>query len=403
MISGKLSTLRRATVALLVAAAGCSLPGTQEKPTTVGCTSPGVTSDQVKLGLVFSDSGIASSALSAARSGIEARIGLANAEGGVHGRRIVYEWRDDASSSSQNALATQDLVQQRSVFGLVAATASLEGSLDSLTEQNIPIVGIALPSWSRYSNLFSHLYMPSPETAARYIRARGGTKIAVVTTGTVALTTETITQYKKAFHALGLTATDPIPYTNSSDSPQQIVRQLAAIDADALIGFTAPEDLASIMQAARAANLHLDVTLSLTGYDKDLLPMFGQALAGVSIPVYFLPFEAGGSPIDRYRNAMSLYAPESVQPDQQFAMLTYIYTDLFLHGLDLAGSCPTRDGFISALRNVHDYDAGGLIAPTDLAANTAQPLTCYAFVWIDPATTAFEVVRQRLCADGTGF
>ncbi|MCK9929836.1 ABC transporter substrate-binding protein [Frankia sp. Mgl5] len=402
MIFGRLSMRWIVSVAIVVVVAGCTLPGSgKRRPVAVGCDSPGVTSDQVKLGLVFSDSGIGSTALSSARSGVDARINLANAEGGIHGRRIFYQWRDDASSSSQNALATQDLVQQESVFGLVAATASLEGSLARLDAQGIPVVGIALPSWNRYRNLFSHLYMPSPGTVARYIQAHGGTRIAVVTTGTVALTMETITQYKNAFSALGLAATDPIPYTSSSDSPQRIVHQLAAIHADALIGFTAPEDLAEIVQAARAASLRLNVDVSLTGYDKALLPAFGQALAGVSIPVYFRPFEAGGPAIDRYRDAMTLYAPESIEPDQQFAMLAYIYTDLFLHGLDLAGTCPTREGFIKALRSVTDYDADGLISPVDLSTNSTQPLDCFAFVRVNSTGTAFDVVHQRLCSNGS--
>ncbi|WP_241255873.1 ABC transporter substrate-binding protein, partial [Candidatus Protofrankia californiensis] len=49
------------------------------------CTAPEVTDSEVKAGLLFSDSGPGASALRGFRSGVEARFGLANAEGGVNG------------------------------------------------------------------------------------------------------------------------------------------------------------------------------------------------------------------------------------------------------------------------------------------------------------------------------
>ncbi|WP_407672301.1 ABC transporter substrate-binding protein [Parafrankia discariae] len=119
-------------------------------------------------------------------------------------------------------------------------------------------------------------------------------------------------------------------------------------------------------------------SISLTGYDPSLLPTLGPALAGVPIPVYFRPSEAGGAPIDRYRDAMARYAPQTAIPEQQFAMFGCICTDLFPRGLEAAGECPTRAGFISALRKVSDYDMGGLIDPVDLASNAGQPIRCNA-------------------------
>ncbi|CAI7978938.1 Amino acid-binding protein [Frankia sp. Hr75.2] len=387
-----------AATILVAAATSCSTLGDGGEA-AAACNSPGVTSEQVKLGFVVSDS---SAALSSARSGVDARIGLANEQGGIHGRRIVYQWRDDANSPSQNARVTEELLRRESAFGLVTATSAIGDSLDSLTTQGVPVVGLAQSAWAKYQNLFSYQYEPSPETVGRYIQASRGTKVAFVTTGASAFTLDIISRYKAAFGSIGLASTETISYASSSDSPARVAQKLADFGADSLIGFTAPQDFAAIVHATRAANLNLATSVSLTGYDRGLLPTLGPALAGVSFPVYFRPFEAGGAPIDRYRNAMTRFAPETIQPEQQFAMRAFIYTDLFLRGLELAGDCPTREGFISALRGVTDYDAGGLIEPVDLSTNAGQPLSCYAFVQINPAGDAFQVVRERLCADGTG-
>ncbi|WP_026239434.1 ABC transporter substrate-binding protein [Parafrankia discariae] len=391
-----------AATVLVVAVTGCSAGGGGGTAAAAACDSPGVTADQVKLGLVVTDSGTGSAAFDSARSGVDARIGLANQEGGINGRQIVYQWRDDANSPSQSANVTASLVQQDSVFGLVTATSAIGNSLDQLAAQSVPIIGFAQPDWGKYQNFFSYLYAASPETIGRYILASGGTKVAFVTTGASTFTLQIMARYQAAFQAIGLGTTDAISYTSSTDNPVRVVQQISAAGADSMIGFTTSADFAAIAQAARAARLDLSSSVALTGYDHSLLATLGPALSGVSFPVYFRPFEAGGTALDRYRTAMTRFAPETLVPEQQFAMHAYIYTDMFLRGLELAGPCPTREGFISALRKVTDYDAGGLIAPINLGDNASQPLNCYAFVKINPAGDAFQVVHERLCANGTG-
>lgn len=109
-----------------------------------------------------------------------------------------------------------------------------------------------------------------------------------------------------------------------------------------------------------------------------------------------------GALIERYRGAMTRFAPETALPEQQFAMFAYIYTDLFLQGLRLAGTCPTREGFISSLLKVADYNAGGLIEQVDLRNNIGKVPDCNAFVQIDSTGSAYQVTHERLCGDGSG-
>ncbi|EFC83929.1 ABC transporter substrate-binding protein [Parafrankia sp. EUN1f] len=389
-----------AAAAILLAATGCSSPGNSAK-TAAPCDSPGVTPDRITLGFVYSDSGGASGAFSSARSGFEARIGLANAEGGVHGRRIAFQQRDDESTTTVNTKVIRSLIRDSSVFGLVMSSAVTGGSLDYLTDAGVPVTGLAAETaWAAHPNMFSYMYSSSPEIISRYIRDSRGRKVALVTSGQSTLSSDAVATYSQSLQALGLATVAVIPYSASADSPDRVAREIAASGADALLGVTAPSDFATIVEAARRTGLHLNVSVALSGYDRGLLATSGPALAGVSIPVFFRPFESGGPAIERYRGAMARYAPEALNPDQQFAMFTYISADMFLRGLELAGPCPTRAGFIKALRAVPDYDAGGLIAPVDLRDNAGRPPECHAFVQVNPAGSAFDVPQERLCADG---
>jgi hypothetical protein len=54
--------------------------------------------------------------------------------------------------------------------------------------------------------------------------------------------------------------------------------------------------------------------------------------------------------------------------------------DLFVKGLSVAGSCPTRNSFITNLRKVTNYDADGLLAPVDESKALSTPTTCFYHV-----------------------
>ncbi|CUU59759.1 ABC-type branched-chain amino acid transport system, substrate-binding protein [Parafrankia irregularis] len=383
----------------LVGATSCSDRREAQQP-AAGCDSPGVTADEITIGLVTADTGAGSGALASARSGVDARLGLANDGGGVHGRKIVYRWRDDASSPNQNAQVVGDLLRSGSVFGLLSITTALSGSLDTTSAQGVPVVGLAVADWARYPNLFAYAYNTSPQTLGRYIQRGGGTKVGILTTGSAVSVLQSADRFRTAFEEIGLSTIDSIAFSSGADSPLHVARRLAEAGADTLVGLTSPDDFAAVIAAARETNLNLAVSISLSGYSRDMLPRLGRALAGVTIPVYFRPFEAGGTAIDRYREAMIKYAPET-QPEQEFAMYGYIFADLLLRGLEGAGECPARETFMTSLRKVRSFDAGGLVTPVDLTTNALIPLDCYAFVRVNRTGTAFQVARERLCADDT--
>lgn len=386
------------TMLASVVSCGSSSDGGSE---AAACTGPGVSADQVKVGLVLSDSGPGGAAFASARAGVNARFRLANDAGGVHGRTIQYAWRDDTSSSAESRRVADELVQDESVFGVLPVTMNFDEALVSLETQKVPAVGFAaLKTWGNHKNFFSYGYVVDPSAIAQYILKAGGTKVGFVMTGALESALQTAEEYRQAFQRLGLDTTGTISFANGVDSPNQVVSKLMGEGADTIIGFTIPTDLAEIVAAARSQQMGLRASVSLVGYDKSLLQTSGQALAGVSFDVHFTPFESQGTGMTTYRQAMAAYSPEA-EAEQQFAMLGYIYADMFVKGLETAGDCPTRESFMTGLRGVHDYNAGGLIGSIDFANNATTPLSCYAFVRVNTAGTAFEVANDQLCADGS--
>jgi len=70
---------------------------------------------------------------------------------------------------------------------------------------------------------------------------------------------------------------------------------------------------------------------------------------------------------------------------------------MLVRGLQEAGPCPTRQGFIDSLRAVDDYDAGGLIPSTDFEEDFGKLNECYAFIRVNAAGDGFDVVDPNYC------
>jgi branched-chain amino acid transport system substrate-binding protein len=82
-----------------------------------GAATPGVTSSTITIGGTVPISGPAAAFGSVGR-GSDAYFKYVNARGGVHGRKIVYKYLDDAYDPARTVQLTQRLVEQEQVFAL---------------------------------------------------------------------------------------------------------------------------------------------------------------------------------------------------------------------------------------------------------------------------------------------
>ncbi|OHV31929.1 ABC transporter substrate-binding protein [Pseudofrankia sp. EUN1h] len=382
-------------------AAGCAAPGGGASGgARAACGTPGYTDDEIRLGFVYPDSGAVAAPLAASMSGFIARIGQANAAGGIHGRKLVYSWRDDASESGQNLEAARDLVERQKVFGLVEASVSASGGADYLREHGIPVAGIAAESfWAdpRYRNMFAYTYLftngPSVSTFGDYAKTQGGTRAAVIQSDVTSTGGDIGSRMSVSLAAAGIpTVPGRFVYNPSVTNLAQLGQQLKQAGADVVIAVLAGSNLADVMRGIREAGAPVKVVLAPSGYDKALIDQYGQTLSGLTAAVTYAPAEVGGQAHQVYLDAMAEYAPELRPPDQELAFVTYIITDLFLTGLEKAGDCPTRAQFIDALRATK-YDADGLLpGPVDMTKDFGQMALCYTFMRVNATGTGYDPV-----------
>ena len=385
---------------LLCLVAGCTGAGSGTSSAAGragGCDSPGVTANSIKVGLIYPDTGGMGPTFATARGGFEARIDLANAQGGINGRQVQVVWGDDQGDPSINLVTARDLVQGSGVFALSELTTAASGSAAYLSSAGVPVAGLAVePVWSQYDNMFSTSYEVAEEgsvsTYGRFVAAKGGTKAVVVEASNSPASRATTNGIIQSLTGAGVQVVARLSYTVGVTSLTQLASAIAASKADVLVGQLGGTNLVDVLGATRQAGLTFKIVVSDTVYDSALLARDGAKLAGVTTYIAYLPFESTAPALTTFRDAIRRFSPEIDNPDQSVVVGAYGEADLLLRGLEVAGACPTRAGFITNLRNVHDFTAAGIIpAGVDLSTNRGLPSVCQTFLTVNAQGTAFQI------------
>jgi ABC-type branched-subunit amino acid transport system substrate-binding protein len=362
--------------AALVFLAACSSSGGSSTAATgagasgtsgTSCSSPGITGNQIKVGVLTTLSGPFAVDHAGFLAGARARIALQNADGGVGGRQIDLVAADDGSSVPSATVAAQGLVQSSGVFGIITDTSVGSGAFPFLEQNNVPVVdGLANdPSSATDRNEFSptgaNTSAFGTTTVAKFAKQQGVTNLAVldINVPDAIINGNAIAAGAKA---IGLKVGDivkDIPI-GTFDATSLALR-LKALGVN---GVTMQTDLLaqeSVYGALKQQGVKLRSFSGTQVYSTSAQAAASTIAGAVSVLDYTPPFGSADPAIQRLEGAVKKY--EHVSPYLSLLPFGWIGADTMISGLQKAGSCPTQASFIDRLRTDASYDAGGLISP----------------------------------------
>jgi ABC-type branched-subunit amino acid transport system substrate-binding protein len=361
-------------------------------PASAQTTDPGITNDTVKVGLISSESGVASSTGKGTEAGCNARVGRANAEGGVNGRKIQIEAIDD-QSSPDNLKNAQDLVQSRNVFAVVNSSALAFFAYRYLVGAGVPMVGGGYDGTYYYDkgneSVFSGLGNSAPvpgissEYITKFLKKLGAKKLGAVGYGISPSSSESA----KAVYQYGSKAAGMEPtYLNTNvdfgtTDVGPVVLGIKNSGADSLVFQMNPETGIAILQGLQQNGYQLKGSILSAGYGQDVLdsPAADALPPNTIFLSVFRPVETGGKAVKQFRADLKKYSNFTGVPG--WGNYTgYVTCDILVTGLEAAGKDLTRKGFVDALRNPGDYDGAGLTCQNyDFSAanyGKLNPTTC---------------------------
>jgi branched-chain amino acid transport system substrate-binding protein len=320
---------------------------------------------------------VASSTFVDGPKGAQARFYAQNAAGGVDGRQIQMITVDGQSTPAGNLAAAERLIAD-GVYAVIDYSSFTFGGYKVLQQAGIPVTGYAFdgPEWGQEpnSNMFSFLppvstswggYYYYPNWAGTFLKSISGDKPAGFAYGISPSSQASIKVIYEGASQSGVSncyANYSVPFGGVDFTAD--VLSVKNAGCNAVIGsFVDASDEAMATEISQAGLTNVK-KLWYTGYDSTTLatPATKTAFEGS----YFATAEIwypSTPPIATMLDNLNKYDPNFKVGDiPDFGMQgSYIAADLMVFGLQHAGQNPTRQSFISNLRQVTAYNAGGIL------------------------------------------
>ncbi|MEJ2427618.1 MAG: ABC transporter substrate-binding protein [Deltaproteobacteria bacterium] len=371
---------------LFLAGAGCS--GSAEKEVAVVQT-PGVSTDEIRLGSSLALSGHASFLGTQTLHGALCYIQVINEAGGVHGRSIKVIAYDDGYDPPRCLENTQKLIVEDKVFGLFCyvGTPTSVKIMPLVEEARLPLVGLFTGAqilrnpFQRYIiNIRASYYQETGAVVDELVESLGLKKFAVFYQyddyGFDGLTGTQI-----ALKKYGLTPVATGSYRRGSIEVEQALEQILPSGAEVVIMIGTYDPCAKFIRLARSRGFHpIFHCLSFVGGD-ELAKKLGQEGEGVIItqvvppPTETLLLDAAAE----YTKLLARYYPEDKPNYVGFE--GYLNARVMVEGLRRAGPDFTRENFINAIETIENYSLG-IANPLNFNAQDHQGLEKVYFTQI---------------------
>lgn len=426
MNAGRVRTVAAVMATALVLAA-C---GSSSKPAATGATTPGsggsspgganqasapgVTASQITVGLDTSLTGPAAANFNGAVQGVTARFDLQNAQGGVNGRTIKLTVADDQSSPQQAQTAVSSLIQVRNAFGLIFVSDLVSAAYRIAQQAGLPVVGAPIdgPEWGTKPNtnmvsvqgdqsgvLSTYTFL------AKAAQLAGAHNMASLAIGGEQPSIIGAQSFVNAAKSVGLN----VGYRNysipiGSVDATGVVLAMKQAHVDGFMSYMLNTTDFAIMEGAKQAGLNLAAPMDFTSYTQDLLdnPSVLAAAQGIVVDVAQVPVEEHTAATQSQQAAFKTYENFSGVPNLNWTY-GWLSADLFIKGLQSAGTNPTRASFLNALHNTQGWTANGLLARApDLSLKdfgTAPPTACAYFVRLQGSAYVPLNQGQPICGN----
>ena len=337
-------------------------------------SAQGVTATTVTVGQSAAFSGPAAELGNEMRKGILAYFEQVNRSGGVNGRKLALKSLDDGYEATRAAANTKKLVQDEDVFALLGyvGTPTSEAAKPIFTEARVPFVGaftgaeLLRAPFNRYIFNVRASYYAETDAIVNLLARMELKRIAVFyqndSYGKAGLTGVERAMAKRNLQIVGTGTVE----RNSVDVAAA-VKEIAAKDPQAVVMISAYKSCGAFIKEMKKAGSNPQfMNVSFVG-SKALAAELGDTGRGVGISqVVPFPWNVGTPVVKDYQRSLGSNGGEN---DYNFGSLEgYIAAKVFVEGLRRAGNSPTREGLVTALETLRDYDVGGFnvtYTPTD--------------------------------------
>lgn len=325
----------------------------------------GVTATTITLGQSAALTGPAKELGEGMRDGALAYFNSINAQGGVHGRKIVLKTLDDSYEAERAAANTKQLIDPDHAFALFGyvGTPTSNASMPAVTQAQIPFFAPFTGAQSLREpfnrNIF-HIrasYFEETEKIVQHLTTLSLKRIAVFYQNDAYGKTG-LDGVMRALKKRNLEVVSTGTVERNSTDVADAVNKIKQSDAQAVVMISAYTSCAAFIKAMKAQGAQpLFWNISFVG-SQALARELGPDGVGVQVSQVMV------APWDDVNPVVKEYKRLFVKPGESEGYVSlegFVAAKVLVEGLRRAGPNLTRDGFIKALESMSAYDAGGFI------------------------------------------
>lgn len=383
---------RRVGIGLAVAAAGFPLLLAAPSPAPVSAAPAPIT-----IAYITSLTGPAAPENANSPVAFKARLALQNAEGGVHGHKLIPLIIDDETSPT--AVATGVQLADSRAFGIVSQSPVMFLAAKFPNEAGVPVTGSYDdgPEWGTqpYTNMFAsdegsvNPKYPVNTQIGDFLKAHGGTVLGSygygISPSSNRAATATADSFEHAGGTVGVLDTS-VPFGGTDFTAAALTAKQKGINA--MVPAMDANSNYALATALQQEGIKLKATLYATGYEPDVIhsPAW-SALQGAYFFSPFRPWPLANAGTKQMQAALEKYGHFTKSQFPTFGQYeAWAGADLMIQGLELAGPNPTRAKVIKDLRGLKSYTADGLLP---------QPINYSTIFGHDPAKTCSWVMQAH--------
>ena len=322
----------------------------------------GVTDTEIHIGQWGPQTGPAAPWGAVAR-GTGVLFDMINAEGGIHGRKIVYHMFDDGYNPAKTKAGVKELQESVGIFAWACGVGTACGLSvkDYLMEKKIPWVGPAAGSLHWISPPERELFAVYP---LYYIEAKALCNYAVDILGKkrVAIAYQNddygkngLEGAKKELAKFGLDLVAAVPVEKGDTDMKPHVMALRKAEADTVLLWVTPVHAVKILGTGTAMQFKPQWMSTSTCSDFPLMYTISKGLWKDVIVANFAELPGSGDPLMlKYREAYSKFAAK----DERWGVFFYAgigFVEPMVEGIKRCGRDLTRERFVKEMEGIQNF------------------------------------------------
>jgi ABC-type branched-subunit amino acid transport system substrate-binding protein len=349
-----------------------------------GATDVGVSADQLTIGAVATMSGPVPGLFAGAVRGIQAWVGYQNSVGGIHGRRLKVEIRDDQFDAGQNR--AQSIELSNNTFALVGGFSLYDdAAVKDFEAKGVPIIQLPVSKGLQDSPVnfsvqpLARGALSGPWNALKASFPQAITAAAALYSDVPAAVDQWKNQQYVAESVGYKFVYDRAQQATETDFTADVVRMKAA-GVRLVFSMQNPQNNARIVKAMQQQGFKPDVFAGVSSYDATFIPLAGSAAEGVvnlNSQAMYLGEDAAAIPEVKLMQTWVDKVKPGSRPDL-FTVYGWTSGRLFSQALEAAGPKATRAKLLAELKKITRFTSNGLLP--EAGPGDKRPASCFLIV-----------------------